>query len=358
MKIIKKGLVSLSLLMMILMAICPPCLAQSTDGPSPWDSGILNWLYNKFADGVTGIYGKMLKGGMSILRVIVGIEIIFFGIYIAMGGQNVIMKALEKIIYISLVLAIMKEMPSLLNEIVGYIGKITSDNPAMTSLTNPSAIILKGLELAKPIWEASFSLFTILNIETKIAGGISFLLIVIAYAWLAIECFMTLIELWLVCGISVILLPFTIWEKTKFIGEGVFKGIVVQLVKLLTIAFIIAIINPITLEICGYMQAQNPFEASGIMLWFGGFLSMLLWSLLIVYVSFKSTRIAGGLVSGTPSLGAGGAVGMVIGGAVAGVAAVGTVVDVATGGASMPVTGAINKSMDNFKAATDVATKD
>jgi len=85
---------------------------------------------------------------------------------------------------------------------------------------------------------------------------------------------------------------------------------------------------------------------------------MLLWSLLIVYVSFKSTRIAGGLVSGTPSLGAGGAVGMVIGGAVAGVAAVGTVVDVATGGASMPVTGAINKSMDNFKAATDVATKD
>jgi type IV secretory pathway TrbL component len=106
------------------------------------------------------------------------------------------------------------------------------------------------------------------------------------------------------------------------------------------------------------MNNANPFEASGFKLWFGGFVSMFLWSLLIIYISFRATRIAGGLVSGTPTLGAGGAVKMVMAGAVAGVAAAGGVANVATGGASIPVTGAINKGMENLKAATHVATND
>lgn len=209
--------------------------------------------------------------------------------------------------------------------------------------SSPGAIGEVGIHLTDSLSKSIFQISTANGVMGNLgllAVKIVILFIVMAcFFWMALQLFLTCLEFYLTSTMTVVLIPFGVNKHTSFIGEKAIGAVLSFCMKIMALQFILCIVIPITetwtLEIVN-TDLTPLFRAV-----FG--------CLAVAYLSWKAPEYAQGLLTGSPSLHAGDALGGAR--AMAG-AAVGGAIGAAAGGmrvagfsqAAMSASGGINNN--------------
>jgi type IV secretion system protein TrbL len=116
----------------------------------------------------------------------------------------------------------------------------------------------------------------------------------LAYILIAWQIFYAVLEFNLLAAVVGIFLPFGFLEQTKFLAEKAIGAIVSSGVKLMVLAFIMAVIEP-TLSTLSFSASMTFTEIWSVLLTVGA----------VAFLAWNAPGIAAGLLAGSPSLTAG-----------------------------------------------------
>lgn len=204
---------------------------------------------------------------------------------------------------------------------------------------NPGAILAQGWEIVKALGETPAPVDNPLDVVGNLADalilGVAMIGIMLAFAVLALQIIVSLLEFKIVTLGGFVLLPFGIWSKSAFLAERPLGYVVASGLKVLALAIVVSGAQTIFNQL---QPSTNPdiYEA----------LSILVASLLLAMLALFIPNLASALVTGGPALGAGAAVtgALAVGGvsalAAAGVARAGAAVGAGRGGSARAAAGA------------------
>ncbi len=285
-----------------------------------------------------------------LVKILLSIELVLMGLWLALGGGDRLLDVIKKILYLGFWLWIVTEFPMISSafmkslvmagEIAGG-GTVSGD-----TLLNPSRIIRIGfnntLALAKAMGEQGWDL-----------GGLivyvfMWLLTMFAYVAIAWQIFYAVLEFYLIVAVVGIFLPFGLLEHTKFLAEKSISSVISSGVKLMVLAFVVTVSEPILLHLV--LPNEVPSLESAMI--------QLLVTGVIAYLAWNAPNVASGLLSGSPSLSAQSAAQM--GGQAAGMAAMaaGTIASggVAATGAAAGAAGSAVKMASAVKTGAEIAS--
>lgn len=273
----------------------------------PNDIGVLTHIYIYFTSIISGGLVRTTGNAEWLLFTLIKIEVIVFCLWWALGKEDIATIILKKIVVISILIWIISKYPYLLNILkntaINWGIKLGSNNlnHVTSFIENPSMIARVGLDLTIEIWKEidSISFYKLGNIwELEIAGFV----ILFCYFVLAIQMLLALIEFYFISFASLILIPFTVFKPTSFIGEGVVQTILGLSIKLLLLATIISLGIPLVSEMT-IPASPKFFECLGVML----------TSMTLLFLAWQVPHMAMGMLSGRPSLTAESAAGVAVG---------------------------------------------
>ena len=206
---------------------------------------------------------------------------------------------------------------------------------------NPGAILQQGWEIVKALGETPAPVENPLDVMGNMADalilGLAMIGIMLAFAILALQIIVSLLEFKIVTLGGFVLLPFGIWNKTAFLAERPLGYVVSSGLKVLALAIVVSGARTIFDQL---QPSANPdiYEA----------LTILVAALLLAMLAIFIPNLASALVTGGPALGAGAALtsGLAVAGAGAlvagGVAGAGAMAGraAAIGGSSRSAAGA------------------
>ncbi|WP_332772738.1 P-type conjugative transfer protein TrbL, partial [Phenylobacterium sp.] len=166
---------------------------------------------------------------------------------------------------------------------------------------NPGAVLEQGWEIVKALGETSATMANPLdlagNLTDALILGLAMIGIILAFAILALQIIVTLLEFKIVTLGGFVLLPFGIWSKSAFLAERPLGYVVASGLKVLALAIVISGAT----SVFGQLQPSgNPdlYEA----------LAILAAALLLAMLALFIPSLAAALVTGGPALGAGAAI--------------------------------------------------
>ena len=144
-------------------------------------------------------------------------------------------------------------------------------------------------QLAKALDDISIT-----DLGDVIIFGVSYLLIMAAFLIMAIQAFLAVLEYYVILAVAGILIPWALLPQTKFLAEKAIGAVVSAGIKLMVLAFIIAVVDPVLASI----HFSGP-EIKLNELW-----SVLLTAGAIAFLAWHVPSLAAGLLAGSPSLSA------------------------------------------------------
>ena len=150
---------------------------------------------------------------------------------------------------------------------------------------NPNFLFEKGFDILDVIYKK----FSITEPLSTLGYAFLWLLGLIIIAFLALNVFVLLLEFMALAHLSVILVPFLMFEKTEFIGAKVFQVLVSQSVQLMVIVFLIELTFG---QLDKTVDIKNVYTAATTLLGVFG----------LTYLSWKAPGLASGILNGAPSL--------------------------------------------------------
>jgi type IV secretion system protein TrbL len=286
---------------------------------------------------VNGIFGLMI----ALVVALTGIQ------WAVSSNRDALAGAFSKILLIGTFAYIINDWQGLSETIfAGFLQLgLTAGGGSISSadFLNPGAVIETGWQIVKALGDAPTTtedpLDVIGNLIDAIIIGISMLGIMVAFAILALQIIVTLLEFKIVTLGGFILLPFGILSKTAFMAERPLGYVVSSGLKVLALAIVISGAQAVFEQLTPSGE-PDIYEA----------MTILTAAIILAMLSLFAPNLAAALVSGGPALGAGAlavgglAVGGAAGAAAAGIAGTGAA---AAGGAS----GAASKIASSSKAA-------
>ncbi|MDQ8027467.1 MAG: P-type conjugative transfer protein TrbL, partial [Brevundimonas sp.] len=175
---------------------------------------------------------------------------------------------------------------------------------------NPGAILAQGWEIVKALGETPAPVGNPLDVVGNLADalilGLAMLGIMLAFAVLALQIIVTLLEFKIVTLGGFVLLPFGIWSRSAFLAERPLGYVISSGLKVLALAIVVSGARTIFDQL---QPSTNPdiYEA----------LSILVAAILLAMLAIFIPNLASALVTGGPALGAGAARtgGLAVGGA-------------------------------------------
>lgn len=165
---------------------------------------------------------------------------------------------------------------------------------------NPGAILQQGWEIVKALGETPAPVDNPLDVMGNMADalilGLAMVGIMLAFAVLALQIVVSLLEFKIVTLGGFVLLPFGIWNKTAFLAERPLGYVVSSGLKVLALAIVVSGARTIFDQL---QPSANPdiYEA----------LTILVAALLLAMLAIFIPNLASALVTGGPALGAGAA---------------------------------------------------
>jgi type IV secretion system protein TrbL len=205
---------------------------------------------------------------------------------------------MKKILYLGIWMWIVRSFPTLADAFVNSLiqaGQIAGGGGG-PSLFDPSNIIDYGLLTTAPLVD-KISNIGITEIVNGIVMAMTYIGIMLAYILIAWQIFYAVIEFNLLAAVVGILLPFGFVEQTKFLAEKAIGAIVSSGIKLMVLAFIMAVIEP-TLSTLRFSADMNFTEIWSVLLTVGA----------VGFLAWNAPGLAAGMLAGSPSLSAGTAV--------------------------------------------------
>ncbi len=266
---------------------------------------------------VNGIFGLMI----ALVVALTGIQ------WAVSSNRDALAGAFSKILLIGTFAYIINDWQGLSETIfAGFLQLgLTAGGGSISSadFLNPGAVIETGWQIVKALGESPTTtedpLDVIGNLIDAIIIGISMLGIMVAFAVLALQIIVTLLEFKIVTLGGFILLPFGILSKTAFMAERPLGYVVSSGLKVLALAIVISGAQAVFAQLTPSPE-PDIYEA----------MTILTAAIILAMLSLFAPNLAAALVSGGPALGAGAlavgglAVGGAAGMAAAGVAGAGT----------------------------------
>ncbi len=244
-------------------------------------------------------YSRLGPTVNGILAVLAGIDIVLVGFWWALGGGERLTEVIKKILFLGFWLWFTKSFQSNAKWFVDSLinAGLTAGGHAggVNLLLDPSRIAGYGLtataQLAKALDDISIT-----DLGDVIIFGISYLLIMAAFLIMAIQAFLAVLEYYVILAVAGVLIPWGLLPHTKFLAEKAIGAVVSAGIKLMVLAFIIAVVDPVLASI----HFSGP-EIKLNELW-----SVLLTAAAIAFLAWHVPSLAAGLLAGSPSLSASG----------------------------------------------------
>ena len=280
------------------------------------DLNVIDRFMDAFIRYIDSGFG-LLGGDVAFLTtVLIGIDITLAGLFWAMGGEDdIIGRFLKKILYVGAFALILNSFSTLADIIFrSFAGLgLTAGGGTLSEddLLKPGRLAGTGFEAAWPLLEQASQMlgFTTFfdNFLTIMVLLIAWIVVIIAFFVLAVQLFITILEFKLTTLAGFVLVPFALWNRTSFLAERVLGNVVSSGIKVMVLAVIVGIGSGFFTEFVGALQGQEPD--------IGQAMSLVLASIALFGLGIFGPGIASGLVAGAPQLGAGAAVGAVVGAA-------------------------------------------
>lgn len=256
---------------------------------------LLNFL-NAFGAG----YEYLVPSINWLIGTFLVIEIFLIGCWWALGGNEQLAGVIKKILFLGFWMWIVLSFPELAKIFVFSLidaGLIAGGSVAGNDsiLMDPSRIAALGLDATEKLYELLDDV--VFDVGDWIVFGITYILIVLAFLVIAWQVFLCLLEFYLVLALTGILMPFGFLKHTRFLAEKAIGAVISHGIKLMVLAFIIAVAEPTLMDI----------EFTGDEIHMNEIWSVLLTAWAIALLAWNAPSMAASLMSGAPSLSAGSA---------------------------------------------------
>ena len=284
---------------------------------NPSSTGFLTQLLSTFTTIFSTGFGVITPRAQAVLGSLAAIEIAFAALFWALRGENFTAPFLRKLLRIGFFVFLVASWPTLTKGVADGLADIgaLAAGGSSAMISDPSKIIDQAFVATAPIEQHIAELQksgwsgAVASLALIVQYAIAELLILIAFVILAITCFLTYLEFFIVSVLGLILLPWGVSNHTAFLAEKAIGAVIAQGVKLMVLSFIIAVIATV---ISSFHLPSNPPLQTTWLLAASAFV--------LAVLAVHAPALAGGLLSGSPSLTAGSAAGVAIG---AGAAAMG-----------------------------------
>ena len=265
------------------------------------NAGILTQLLQAFLTVFNGGWTSLRPSAMSLFGILVGIELTLCGLWWAMSGNDAIKSLIQKLLVIGLFFFFIQQWQTVTTTTLQSFARAgaTAGGGNLTALSDPSAVVAEGLNAIQPLSDKVDALtqgtWTALkNLGTIMQLGLAMIGILFSFFLLGIQCFLTYVEFYIVAILSLILLPFGVFRHTAFLAEKAFGAVLAHGIKLMVLAFVIAIAQPVLQQI----TLSPDFSMRDA--W-----CTLLAAMAICFLAWHAPGMAAGLLAGSPSLSAG-----------------------------------------------------
>ena len=262
------------------------------------DFNTLTTTLTRFIGVFQGGYTRLQPIINGLLAALAGIDIVLIGFWWALGGGERLTEVVKKILFLGFWLWFTREFQANAKFFVESLinAGLTAGGQAggYSLLLDPSRIAGYGLtateQLAKALDDVSIT-----DLGDALIFALSYLVIMAAFLIMAIQSFLAVLEYYLITAVAGILVPWALLPQTKFLAEKAIGAVVAAGIKLMVLAFIIAVASPVlaTIHFSGPEIKLNE-------LW-----SVILTTGAIAFLAWHAPSLAAGLLAGSPSLGAG-----------------------------------------------------
>ena len=278
------------------------------------DLNVIDQFMQAFITYIDSGFG-LLGGDVSFLsRTLIALDITLAGLFWALGGEdNVLGRLIRKILYIGAFAFILNSFSTLGDIIFRSFAQagITAGGGTITAadLLKPGRLAGTGFSAAWPLLQQvnQYLGFTTFfdNFLTIVVLLVAWVIVILAFFILAVQMFVTILEFKLTTLAGFILVPFALWNRTSFLAERVLGNVVSSGIKVMVLAVIVGIGSNYFQPFTASLQGTEPD--------IGKAMSLVLASLALFGLGIFGPSIASGLVAGAPQLGAGAALGSVLG---------------------------------------------
>jgi type IV secretion system protein TrbL len=265
------------------------------------NAGILTQLLQAFLTVFNGGWTSLRPSAMSLFGILVGIELTLCGLWWAMSGNDAIKSLIQKLLVIGLFFFFIQQWQVVTTTTLQSFARAgaTAGGGNLTALSDPSAVVAEGLNAIQPLSdkvdELTQGTWTALkNLGTIMQLGLAMIGILFSFFLLGIQCFLTYVEFYIVAILSLILLPFGVFRHTAFLAEKAFGAVLAHGIKLMVLAFVVAIAQPVLQQI----TLSPDFSMRDA--W-----CTLLAAMAICFLAWHAPGMAAGLLAGSPTLSAG-----------------------------------------------------
>lgn len=256
----------------------------------------LTLTLQNFITALSGAYGRLAGDANSLLGILIGIEVVLLGLWSALGGGDNVVGVFKRILHIGAWVWIVKSYPTLSKALVDSLiqaglkaGGGTGD---VSLLMDPSRLAGYGLDATAPLTQKLADL-GMTDLPDLIVFGFGYLAILACFLIMAINVFLAVLEYYVFAALAGIFLPFGLFEPTKFLAEKAIGAVVSAGVKLMVLALVTSVIDPV-LSAIHFQGPQITFNE----LW-----SVFLTVCALMFLCWKAPSLASSLLGGSPHLG-------------------------------------------------------
>ena len=306
----------------------------------------INLILNQYLQTINTAFGLIKSHVVWLLNVLIILNIVLSAALWALSDDQVMAKLARKIIYIGFFAWLVQNWQSLTNTIAQsfmYLGlEAGGVGFPQVYLLNPGNIAYRGFTASSPIMTEIGNLCGPIgffkNFPQIALLTLAVLAILAAFFIVAIQAVVTILSFKLGSLAAFILIPCGVLSKTAFIAERPLGWVVASGVRLMVLT-LVAGIGDLAF---GHLQL-NP---NGVTI--RSAMDIALGAIVLMVLAITATRLAGDLVSGGPSLGAGAMLGAAGG---AGLLAYGTG-QTASGAGTFVAGGVVGASLASVRAAS------
>jgi len=256
----------------------------------------LTLTLQNFIAAFSGGYGRLQGSVNSLLGILVGIEVVLLGLWSALGGGENVVGVFKKILHIGAWVWIVQSYPSLCKAFVEslvHAGLLAGGGGDVSLIMDPSRLAGYGLDATEPLTKKLGDL-GMTDLSDLIVFGFGYLAILACFLIMAINVFLAVLEYYLFAALVGIFLPFGLLSPTKFLAEKAVGAVVSASVKLMVLAFVTAVIDPVLSSI----------HFAGPEITFNELWSVFLTVCALMFFCWKAPGLAAALLGGSPHLGA------------------------------------------------------
>lgn len=257
------------------------------------DSTVLTDILGSFVNGSSDGFPIIKDYAESIFAKLIIIEIVLFGIGVALNKIDFKAEIIGKVLAIGfaqfLIFRYVWLVDSLRDGFVSAGLAAGGEHLNTAEFLDPSGYISSGFEQVFSVLEGRYEDGTWHFLSTFSMIGLFNLIILLimffAFIAMGFQIFFTVIEFYIVTSLAIILIPFLVLKSTNFLGFRAINGILSNCIKLMVLAFIASLAAPVLQELT--FSTDQPTLRESVSLAVGALaVALLMWRAPAIAMSF------------------------------------------------------------------------